>query len=182
LVDIETRACGVCTACCDGWLRTRILGQSVRPGKPCQHADQGCAIYPVRPQRPCKSFFCEWLGDASMPNWMVPRISRAIIQADYLWFKPDGDVPVQLVTAAALKIPRRTVDWLRQHAIAQGLRYLCKEYVREDDKFTGDTRVFGIGPPEFEAEVASVIAAGGEIRVAFRKMVGRGGKRWGRVF
>lgn len=59
------RSCGGCTACCEGWLRDK--GLDMQPGKACKHrAVNGCAIYPDRPENPCKVFRCGWLREPSL--------------------------------------------------------------------------------------------------------------------
>lgn len=59
------RQCGGCTACCEGWLRAKNL--DMRPGKACRHrSPNGCAIYPDRPDDPCKKFQCGWLREPDL--------------------------------------------------------------------------------------------------------------------
>lgn len=37
------------------------------PGKACKHrVESGCAIYPDRPENPCKTFRCGWLREPSL--------------------------------------------------------------------------------------------------------------------
>ena len=72
--------CSPCTACCEGWLQAYVGQHQMYPGVPCKHlASTGCGIYKNRPEDPCKKFVCEWLVDDSIPGYMQPNVSGAII-------------------------------------------------------------------------------------------------------
>lgn len=75
------RSCVGCTKCCEGWLSATIDGQTMYPGRPCQYAQigRGCANYSNRPVDPCVNFKCEWLVNESVPEWMKPSLSGAIV-------------------------------------------------------------------------------------------------------
>ena len=83
------RTCGPCTACCQGWLHSKKL--EMRPGHPCRHlVQQGCSIYPDRPEKPCKLFVCGWLQDAeTYPDEMRPDRSGVIMLTDRKWHNWD---------------------------------------------------------------------------------------------
>jgi hypothetical protein len=49
------------------------------PGVPCAYLKKDCTIYKSRPEDPCKKFVCEWLADESIPAYMQPNLSGAII-------------------------------------------------------------------------------------------------------
>lgn len=60
------RACGECTACCDGWMKGTVEGHEMFPGQPCHfRGDHCCTIYERRPEYPCRRFVCGWLQPAS---------------------------------------------------------------------------------------------------------------------
>jgi hypothetical protein len=39
----------------------------------------GCGIYETRPEEPCKSYKCVWLKENTLPLWMRPDKSKAIV-------------------------------------------------------------------------------------------------------
>ena len=75
-----SRACGECTACCQGWLTADINGHKMYPGRPCFYSCQkGCSIYDERPRDPCQTFECAWKSSpAFIPEWMRPDRIGAI--------------------------------------------------------------------------------------------------------
>lgn len=74
------RECGSCTKCCDGWLIGEAHGHKFWPSKPCHFkATNKCAIYESRPEKPCKTYNCQWLMDDAIPYWMKPNEINAII-------------------------------------------------------------------------------------------------------
>mgnify|MGYP000107760900 CR=1 FL=1 len=73
------KQCGSCTKCCEGWLAGNAYAHQFYPGVPCAYLDNGCTIYKSRPEKPCKTFVCEWLVDESIPAYMQPNVSGAII-------------------------------------------------------------------------------------------------------
>lgn len=76
------RKCDECTACCEGWLRAESL--DMRPGKACKHKIAGgCAIYPDRPEEPCKTFRCGWLSEPDLlDEELRPDKCGAILLSD----------------------------------------------------------------------------------------------------
>lgn len=79
------RTCGKCTKCCDGWLSGVAYGHEFRPGVPCHFVTrQGCSIYPIRPDEPCKTFRCHWKENTQIPDWMQPNLSGVIVMIRYL--------------------------------------------------------------------------------------------------
>ena len=73
------KQCGSCTKCCEGWLAGNAYAHQFYPGVPCAYLGNGCTIYKNRPENPCKKFVCEWLVDESIPAYMQPNVSGAII-------------------------------------------------------------------------------------------------------
>ena len=77
------RKCDGCTACCEGTLHTKVLGQEIYPGRPCHYlGPTGCTIYkdPKRPKDPCDTYTCAWLEntDNLFPEWLRPDRSKVI--------------------------------------------------------------------------------------------------------
>lgn len=58
---VNTRSCGECTACCDGYLAGNAYGNFFGKLKPCVFVckTKGCNIYENRPDF-CKKFQCGW--------------------------------------------------------------------------------------------------------------------------
>jgi hypothetical protein len=77
----DTRKCGTCTKCCEGWLRATINGVEMSPGKPCYLLEigRGCSDYENRPESPCKTFVCAWLEDLQIPDEFKPERCNVIL-------------------------------------------------------------------------------------------------------
>jgi hypothetical protein len=76
------RACGECTACCDGWVVGVIEGHEMKPGTPCHfRGDHCCGIYERRPQHPCREFICGWLqpGNPFPESFRPDRLGVLVI-------------------------------------------------------------------------------------------------------
>ena len=144
------RQCGSCTACCEGWLRTRVDGNELRPGKPCAHFKQGaCSIYPTRPQDPCISYICGWLMSPELPDWLQPSVSKVILKPNMVWERPSSNINVHIAIAVGHRIPGKTLQWLKRYSEQTGCNFICNVPVRENKEYTGEMTKFGIGPPAF---------------------------------
>src|SRR5713101_8412369 len=79
-----TRACGTCTACCDGWVAGTIYGHEMKPGTPCHFRGEGCcSIYDKRPIEPCRNFVCGWLAaDSPFPESFRPERRAVLLRAE----------------------------------------------------------------------------------------------------
>ena len=76
----QNRECGDCDVCCGGWLTGNIHGYEMWPSNPCHFKkNNGCSIYPDRPDDPCKQFKCAWLADNNVPEWMKPNNIHALM-------------------------------------------------------------------------------------------------------
>ena len=79
------RECGTCTKCCEGWLAGDIRGHEMSPGKPCFFLEigigkpSGCSDYENRPEYPCKTYKCFWLGDDTFPEEFKPEFTGVIV-------------------------------------------------------------------------------------------------------
>jgi hypothetical protein len=76
-----TRTCGSCNRCCDGTLSGSVKGHDMYPGKPCFFLQIGgvCSDYENRPQKPCVEYSCLWIDDDSVPDFIKPENSNAIL-------------------------------------------------------------------------------------------------------
>ena len=79
-VDTNKRNCDGCTACCNGTLPAKVLDFSLYRGSPCKFlCETGCSIHDTKPENPCTLFNCQWVLDATMPEWMKPSLSGIIL-------------------------------------------------------------------------------------------------------
>lgn len=116
-VPASVRACGECTACCEGWAEGEIRGHRMHPGQPCHFLEHGaCTIYDERPQSPCRNFVCGWL----MPGSPFPDAFRpdrlGVIIVPMRW----RDRPCYVLLSAGRDPDEATLDWMRRHAQATG--------------------------------------------------------------
>jgi hypothetical protein len=74
------RDCGTCTLCCKVYDVPSLQKQA---GKWCAHClpGKGCGIHETRPQH-CRSFFCLWMTDPSMPPEWKPERSKFVLTVD----------------------------------------------------------------------------------------------------
>ena len=73
----DIRPCGDCSLCCDGWLKTRVLGHDISLGHPCVFSDgHRCTIHETRPVDPCRVFFC-----GSYAAQGIPLLESAVASA-----------------------------------------------------------------------------------------------------
>ena len=148
---VTARRCGECTACCEGWLVSTVL--AMEPGKPCRHkrAD-GCAIYDIRPEKPCRTFSCAWLlDDLSYPEAMRPDQSKVILSDVGEW---EG---WRVISAAPVgdQIPEQTLGVLRDFCNASHCALLYYNLERLGEQFTGRGNQHAYGPPAFTKALAT---------------------------
>jgi hypothetical protein len=149
----ETRRCGTCTACCDGWLRITVRGHAVHPGKPCPFSSgHNCTIYETRPQDPCRAFICGWLArNSPLPDWMRPdRAGVILLAANFNW----RDLPVDVAVPVGDEPKPEALEWLQAFAAAKGRPLLYR--IGEE--------WYAFGPPDFQTEM--------------RERIGRGEQPW----
>ena len=151
--DQIRRQCLPCTACCDGWLTTKIGESTVRPGQPCPHSTgSGCGIYSTRPENPCRRFICGWIReDSPLPDWMRPSDCGAIV---FLWFEWRGRKVINAVPVGE-RIPERTLEWLKSYAQEEGRPLIFLERVQSNGAYAGE-RCFGYGPADFRESVRAM--------------------------
>jgi hypothetical protein len=141
---MKNRECGTCTACCEGWLRADEL--EMKPGQPCRHCTQsGCAIYPDRPEDPCRRFACGWLQDADrFPDELRPDHSGVIVLLGRKW----RNWQVIMGIPAGRKVPAESLDWLRLYAKQARLPLVFHERLVAAGEFTG-VKARAYGSPAF---------------------------------
>jgi hypothetical protein len=143
------RSCGSCTACCDGWLQIEVRGHKVDKGQPCPFSvAHQCAIYPERPQHPCREFVCGWLVATSpLPDWMRPdRADMIMLAANFFW----RGLPVDVIVPAGTRPKQKALDWLMQFSSANRRLLL----------YQVEGEWFAFGPPAFQAEMSERIRRG----------------------
>lgn len=141
------RSCGECTACCQGWLSSKVVG--IRPGVACKHCTSaGCAIYEDRPEDPCKTFKCRWLSDpVGLEEELRPDRCGAIARFT-VWKSQTLLAAVPVGT----NVPQSTLDKMRGYAQSKGVPLVWTERAQnfpEDQSL----RRFAVGSEEFLAQV-----------------------------
>lgn len=107
------RECGSCTECCQGWLVGKVHEHNFYPGKPCHYVcEEGCSIYEDRPERPCRSFECEWLVNDNIPEWMRPDRCKVILICQDWEYEGESQGPYLLSVEAGQKIDSKVLAWL----------------------------------------------------------------------
>jgi hypothetical protein len=148
------RQCGTCTACCDGWLRITIAGQTVEPGKKCSFSSgHDCTDYDARPVDPCRTFICGWIAKRSpLPEWMRPDKANVILLASrFHWH----ELPVDVAVPVASGIVSEAFTWLRDFASGARRLLLYQEQVDQD--------WYAFGPLAFQMEMSERIKKGEQV-------------------
>ena len=131
------RSCDGCTKCCDGWLSGHAYGKYFNPGRPCHFAGvNGCTIYNDRPDDPCKTFNCEWILNADIPEWLKPDRANVII----IKRNKDG-IEYWKVVEAGAKITVEAVTWLVMTCLSNNINFM----------YSIGTASYKFGSPEFLA-------------------------------
>jgi hypothetical protein len=141
------RACGPCTACCEGWAEGEIRGHRMHPGQHCHFlVDGGCTIYEERPQSPCRNFTCGWLMAGSpFPEAFRPdRVG--VIVVPMRW----RDRPCFVLLSAGRDPDDEMLAWMQAFARATGAPFY---YQRHGERL-------GYGPAAFQQEMVEKLARG----------------------
>jgi hypothetical protein len=138
------RPCGDCAKCCDGWVKTRVLGHDIDLGRPCRYSSgHHCTIHADRPEDPCRVFFCGWAEAGSdLPDWMHPGQCGVIVLAGRASW---AGRPVDVLVSAGRDPDERMLAWFQQHSIRNLRPFLYQQ----------NEEWFGFGPPAFQSEVAA---------------------------
>jgi len=127
-----------------------VIGETpVHPGSPCPHSTgKGCAIYPDRPVDPCVNFHCGWvIKDSPLPGWMQPPKSGCIVLFNKLRW---NNIPVDLAMPVGVKIPQRSLAWLKAFSEQYGRPLIFTEQIMQKGKYTNQQKVHGHGTVEFQ--------------------------------
>lgn len=143
------RPCGDCSACCEGWLRTHVLGHDIGLGHPCPFSSgHNCTIHETRPHDPCRVFFCGWAEAGSdLPEWMQPNQSGVIMLTGRSNWRGR---PMDVVVSAGRDPDEKILAWLQERSIKTVRPFV---YQREE-------MWYGFGPAAFQAEIAAKAARG----------------------
>ncbi|MEW6353766.1 MAG: SEC-C metal-binding domain-containing protein [Pseudomonadota bacterium] len=145
----EPRPCGDCSLCCDGWLKTHVLGHDIALGHPCPFSDgHHCTIHEKRPHDPCRVFFCGWAEAGShLPEWMWPKQSGVIVLTGRSQWRGR---PVDVLVSAGRDPDEKVLGWYQDYSIKSLRPFL---YQRNE-------QWFGFGPEEFQRDIAAKAARG----------------------
>lgn len=146
LVSDSDRACGPCTACCEGWLESKHLEMS--PGVPCKHlCERGCSIYDERPEDPCRKFQCAWLAcPDQFPEGMRPDLIGTIILRD----RPVNNWETIALVPSGESVPDDVLQWMTDYASERQIPLIWHVWGKQADNFKGG-KSFAKGPDEFLA-------------------------------
>jgi len=147
IASAHGRACGECTACCDGWVVGLIEGHEMRPGVPCFfRGEHRCTIYERRPQEPCRHFVCGWLQEGSpFPEEFRPdRIGVMVIPMKW------RGRTAYVLRSAGRDPDASLIAWMEDLSLRTGRPFF---YERAGERY-------GFGPPEFQAEMSEKVARG----------------------
>ena len=142
-----SRACGACTACCEGWAAGEIRGHAMYPGQHCHFLVAGrCTIYAERPVSPCRNFVCGWLGEPEhFPEAFRPdRLGVIVIRIRW------REQPAYVLLSAGRAPDERLLEWMRAFS-RRTRRPFFYEHAGEK---------LGFGPPEFQADMLARLARG----------------------
>ncbi len=154
------RECLPCTACCEGWLKLEVNGESVYPGKPCVDCKQsvGCGVYENRPVEPCQSFSCGWLQEKSpLPEWFRPDNAKTIVVFNKLVWQ---GYPVDLAVPVGKRIPPRALNWLKQFSNKTQRPLLYMEQQPGNEQLDQVQNIVGHGPALFLEELQEKVSSG----------------------
>ena len=141
------RACGECTACCDGWVAGVVEGHEMKPGTPCHfRGDHACTIYERRPQHPCRDFVCGWLAPGSpFPADFRPD-KLGVMVIPMRW----RGRPAYVLRSAGRDPDAKLVAWMEAFAERTGHPFFYE--------VAGER--FGYGPEDFQREMSERVARG----------------------
>jgi len=148
------RSCGSCSLCCDGWVKTRVLGHEIDLGKPCPFSSgRHCTIHEKRPDDPCRAFFCGWTEPKSdLPDWLQPSQSGIIVLSGRATW---SGRPVDVLVSAGKDPDEKVLGWFHAYSVKQirPFIYQCNE------------QWYAFGPEAFQRVVLERVAKG---RTLFR--------------
>ncbi len=145
----EPRPCGDCSLCCDGWLRTHVLGHDIGLGHPCPYSDGHlCTIHEKRPEDPCRVFFCGWAEAGShLPSFMQPNKTGVIVLTGRSQWLGQ---PVDVLVSAGRDPDETVLAWYRDYSIKAMRPFM----------YQLNEQWFGFGPTAFQQAMAAKVAKG----------------------
>ena len=138
----NSRVCGECRSCCEGWLTGNIREHQMKPGIPCFFLKaEGCSIYKDRLEIPCRSFICGWLENGStLPENYRPD-QLGVIFVPIVW----RERRAWILVPAGKEPDEELMERMRNHTKLTGEPHLIK---RSD-------RLLCYGLPEFQQDMIS---------------------------
>jgi hypothetical protein len=129
-------------------------------GKPCSHCTpSGCGIYNIRPVNPCQQFFCAWRqADTPLIEAMRPDLSGVMVVMDRLTWRDDK---VLVAIPVGEDIPEKSLTYLLSLAQLTDMNMLTVQFVQEQQKLTGGSRISAYGSPDFVADMKLRFKDGG---------------------
>ena len=143
----NTRECGSCTACCDGWAVGTVYGHEMKPGTPCHFRGEGCCtIYERRPTEPCRNFVCGWLRPGSpFPDSFRPdRLGVMIVATQW------RQRPAYILVSAGRDPDEALLAWMREFSARTGAPFF---YEQQGSRY-------GFGPAAFQHEMLARVERG----------------------
>jgi hypothetical protein len=136
VITLSDKSCGTCTKCCEGSLKLIVRGQKVFPGHPCPLLDlnSGCSDYENRPAMPCKTYRCQWLKNAEMPERFKPNLINFIVHR--MWLKKH-EYYTLIPSGIDLKISdiEDIFLWFKEEGYNFSYVYQDKEYLCGTEEF-----------------------------------------------
>ena len=147
IAPAPVRACGECTACCDGWVAGVIEGHEMKPGTPCHfRGEKCCSIYERRPQHPCRDFMCGWIlpGSPFPEHFRPDKLGVMVIPMKWRGHE------AYILRSAGRDPDRALIAWMEELSLRTRRPFFYE---------VGGER-FGFGPPEFQREMGEKVARG----------------------
>ena len=143
------RPCGECSLCCEGWVKTRVLGHLIDMGQPCPYSSgHNCTIHQTRPEEPCRVFFCGWAEkNSQLPEWMRPDQCGVIVLTGRSKWR---GMEVDILVSAGTDPSEALLDWFKKNSLAAQRPFI----------FQLNESWFGFGPPAFQTEIAARASKG----------------------
>lgn len=143
------RPCGDCSLCCDGWVKTQVLGHDIDLDKPCPFSSgQHCTMHDTRPDDPCRVFFCGWAEpESELPDWMKPDQSGVIVLSGRVSW---AGRPVDVLVSAGKDPDKKLLDWYHEYSTKN-----LRPFIYESQQ-----QWFAFGPKEFQQVVSQRLANG----------------------
>ncbi|PCH59528.1 MAG: hypothetical protein COC05_06765 [Gammaproteobacteria bacterium] len=146
------RPCGECSLCCDGWVKTHVLGHDIDFGKPCPFSSgQNCTIHEKRPDDPCRAFFCGWAEpESDLPDWLQPHQSGVIMLSGRATW---SGRPVDVLVSAGQDPDEKVLGWFHEYSMKHMRPFIYQR----------DEQWYAFGPKAFQRVVSDRVAKGQDL-------------------